>query len=161
MRDLVLRKAVYADIDLLYLWANDKDVRYNSFSPGTISEEEHKAWFERVMNDPNEIQYIMIKDSLPIGQIRLTVHGQSAEIDYSISNKYRNKGYGKEMLRLVKDKIMGDRPDIKKLTAKVKPDNESSYACFLSGNFVEKYRCFEYMLVANEGGEAEKRQETL
>lgn len=143
---LYLRKATIGDMDLLFKWANDPVVRENSFNTNTISYDVHKRWFDSIMNDPSVLQYIMMDNDIPIGQIRLKVHGDEAEIGYSVAKEYRKKGYGHEILRLMADRIRKDNLAIKRLVAKVKPDNTASNRLFISEGYEAIYTCFSKMI---------------
>ena len=46
-RHCFLREAKWEDMEQLFLWANDKEVRKNSFSMEPISYEEHQEWYEK------------------------------------------------------------------------------------------------------------------
>lgn len=148
--NLYLRRAIESDMDLLYEWVNDDMARRNAFNTGHISYDEHKAWFARMMADDDQVQYILMNNEIPIGQVRLLIHGSVAELDYSIANSERKKGYGNELIRLARERIKADNPEIKSLTGKVKPDNMASFACFENNGFVEKYRYFEYSVVRED-----------
>ncbi len=141
-----LRKAVPSDVDLLYEWANEPEVRKNSFCSNRIDYREHVEWFDRMMSDTNVAQYIMMLDQTPIGQIRLALAGDTAEISYSISPKERKKGYGELIIGLSMDKVIEDYPHIKRVTGKVKPQNDASIKCFLQNGFRENYCFFEHEL---------------
>lgn len=143
---LLLRKATEADIEILFHWANDKTVRENSFNSHAIGFEEHTVWFNRMMSDPNEVQYILVMNDEPIGQIRLSINKDEAEIGYSISKSVRGCGYGKEIIRLVIKQVKTDYPYVLKLIAKVKPSNVASYYCFYKNGFEEIYQQLEYDL---------------
>ena len=143
---LQLRKATEADIEILFRWANDKAVRENSFDPHTISFDEHIAWFNRMMSDPNKAQYILVMNGEPIGQIQLSINGAEAEAGYSISEAVRGCGYGRELIRLAIKQVKTDYPSVVKLIGKVKPSNVASYYCFLKNGFEETYRQLEYDL---------------
>lgn len=77
---IYLRKATPEDMKMLFDWANDEDVRRNSFNSNKITWEEHKVWFERLMKDENQYQYILMVDDIPAGQIRLSCEDGKAEI---------------------------------------------------------------------------------
>lgn len=138
-----LRKAVKQDIDLLFEWVNEEAVRKNAFSTGRISYDEHQKWFENLLAREDAGQYIFEQEDEPVGQIRVCVNDDEAEIDYSICKEKRGLGYGKEMLRLLAERIKQDFPKVKKLTAKVKPDNTASQKVFLDMGYAEKYRFYE------------------
>lgn len=141
-----LRKAAKEDMDLLFQWTNESEVRKNSFSTAPISYEEHKHWFAGMMEDMNRIQYIYMADDVPVGQIRIDVSGNTAEISYSICDGWRGKGHGKKMLALLREQVLTDRPEIHTLTAKVKDGNQGSEQAFLKSGYRRKYVTFEQEL---------------
>lgn len=144
---LQLRRAAKSDVDILYEWANDAIVRQNAFNTYSISYDEHTDWFNRVMEDSNQVQYILMAGDEAIGQIRLTIEDAVAEIDYSISKAARGHGYGRQIIELIKKQAAEDYSHVKKLIGKVKPYNNASYNCFTKNGFEEKYRLLEYNMV--------------
>lgn len=96
-----LRKAKQGDMDMLYGWANDPAVRINSFNSEPIPYEDHVKWFNHVLDNEKILQFILMDGNVPVGQIRLNVDGEEAEIGYSIASKFRGKGYGRTILHLV------------------------------------------------------------
>lgn len=145
-KTLYLRKAEPADMELLLEWANDKSVRKNAFHTAKISYEEHQRWFKKLLADETQVQYILTDGTSNIGQIRIGICDGCAEADYSIAVKYRGKGYGKEIIRLLTETVKRDFPEIKKITGKVKPENDVSIHCFADNGFCEIYRAYEYKL---------------
>lgn len=143
-KKLFLREAEPSDLDLLFEWANNEFVRQNAFHTKPITYEEHKKWFEKLLNDREQIQFIMYLGDEPVGQARLTVNMEEAEIDYSIAAEKRGMGYGKELIRLVQDIVYNEYASIKKLTAKVKASNAASIYCFRKNGFSEVYHQYEY-----------------
>ena len=141
-----LREATSEDRDLLFEWANDPVVRMNSFHSDPISYEEHKNWFNRIMNDENSLQFIMMEEDKSIGQIRLTICDDEATIGYSIGIQYRGKGYGHIILELIADEIKNSYPEIRTLNAKVKPDNIASNALFEKAGYEKDYISYSYRL---------------
>lgn len=138
-----LRKADENDMNLLFNWANESMVRKNSFSSKEILYEEHKAWYKNLLNRTDCVQYIYMDKTEAVGQVRLTIKGSVAEIAYSICAPKRCMGYGKTMLRLIYEQVKIDFPQIKKLIAKVKPDNIASKKAFLDVGYTECYDTFE------------------
>lgn len=128
------------DMDLLYRWANDPVVRNNSFNTETISYENHVKWFRKMVKDPSVLQFILKDDDMPVGQIRLNIVGENAEIGYSIGNEFRGKGYGHIILQLIAQEVQVNYPEIKKLVARVKPENAVSNSLFKTEGY-----CLEYM----------------
>lgn len=137
-----LKRAGQEDMDLLYVWANDPAVRRNSFHIEKILYEEHKEWYRRLLADPDRGQYLYFRDGTPVGQVRIAAAGEEAEISYSICAEKRGKGYAKEMLSLLRKQVCTDFPDVRYLTAKVKPDNSASQGVFLSLGYQKIYETY-------------------
>lgn len=141
-----LRNASWEDVDLLFSWVNDKEVRENSFSQKEISYEEHKKWYENLLQQKNVKQYIYMCDDEPVGQVRIEVSGDEAFIGYSISPEKRGMGHGKHMIKLLTKQVKLDFPEVKQLVAKVKFENVASQKVFKDVGYVEKYCVFEMEL---------------
>lgn len=144
--EVYLREATLSDVDLLFEWVNGEDVRKNAFDTHTITFEEHSSWFSRLLNDRNQAQYILMRGSKPIGQIRLDIDRSDAEIDYSIANDERGYGYGKLIIGLVIKRVRDDFPEIDRLIGRVKPSNAASFCCFEKNGFKEKFQQLELKL---------------
>lgn len=144
---LWLRKATWEDMDLLYQWANDAEVRKNAFHMEKIPYEDHKKWFGKVMEDERIYQYILCDDDVFIGQIRLNVEGDTAWIDYSICSDKRGLGYGSTMLSLMEQQLAVDKISysyIAKLAGQVKYRNAASAKAFEKCGY-EKKELAEYI----------------
>ena len=149
MKDIYLRRATAEDVMLIYEWANDKGVRENSFNSNPIQLEDHICWYENKMQSKTTLFYILMNGEKPIGQIRLELEDVSAQVNYSISAQHRGKGYGKEMLRLVEVELQTLHPEIKKMVAEVKGDNEASQRVFQNEKYKRAYIVYEKD-IANE-----------
>lgn len=138
-----LRDAIESDVDLLFEWANEEAVRKNSFSTSEIAYSDHIKWFKNILTKDNEKQYIFMYENQPAGQIRIKINEQEAEIGYSICVEKRKLGLGKEMIALLYQKVKQDYPNIKRLTAKVKPDNTASQKVFSDTGYALKFYAYE------------------
>lgn len=141
-----LRTAVKEDMDLLFKWANEQSVRKNSFSMEEITYEEHQRWYLELLERKDIRQYIYVYNGEEIGQVRITICGETAEIGYSVCAERRGMGHGKNLLQLLYNQVREDFPEVKKLVAKVKPDNIASQKAFLDVGYMEKYEVFEICL---------------
>lgn len=142
--NVYLRLATKDDIDLLFLWANDTQVRNNAFHIEKIPYEDHKKWFSKVMRDDLCIQYIFVFENKPIGQIRFSILNDEAEIDYSIVSNMRGKGYGKLMLNLAREELHKSYPSIKTLIGRVKNGNYASEKSFAECGYEKVFTQFEF-----------------
>ena len=77
---LFLRKVTENDMLMLFKWANDPDVRKNAFHSETITLEEHTNWFNKLIMDDSQYQYILMCDDIAVGQIRLSVENNNSGI---------------------------------------------------------------------------------
>ena len=117
---IYLRKAEATDVDLLFEWANEPEVRKNSFNSELIDYSVHTKWFNKVLSSDNIEQFILMDDDTAVGQIRININEDEAEISYSIGAEFRGKGYGKSgakrIHRMTKDVILGiTKPAIRRL----------------------------------------------
>lgn len=142
--NIYLRDVTYEDKDLLYNWANDEDVRKNSFSTRSISYDEHCIWFDNMMKNESIVQWILQEDEKPVGQIRITINGSEGSIGYSVCVDRRGAGLGKIMLSIAIEKLSEDYPVVKKLVAKVKPENIASLKVFENNGFEAKFQQLEF-----------------
>jgi RimJ/RimL family protein N-acetyltransferase len=131
-----LRKATPKDVDLLFQWANDPDVRKAAFCSREIGCQEHQAWFSQKLADPHCFHYIAL-DSLgsPVGQIRFAIHKQTAEIDYSVARICRSQGYGQQILTAGIDKLSTETARPLTLSARVLTSNRPSSRIFAAAGF--------------------------
>ena len=141
---IYLRKANADDCDLLFEWANDETTRANSFNTNKIEYESHVKWFDALLKDKNRVQYILMDGEEPVGQVRFDIDGDTAEIGYSIKKSSRGKGYGKAIISLSISRMKEDYPFVKRIEAKVKPDNNQSMKCFMNNDFKHVYNQLEF-----------------
>jgi spore coat polysaccharide biosynthesis protein SpsF len=127
-----LRKATESDLNLLFNWANDEDVRRNSITNHTITFDEHSAWFSKKINSADCVMFILEVEQEPAGLIRFDYNNTERvwEIGYSIANNFRGKGLSKV---LVKDsmELLNKFP----VVAYVKTDNLKSQKVFAGLQF--------------------------
>jgi UDP-2,4-diacetamido-2,4,6-trideoxy-beta-L-altropyranose hydrolase len=138
-----LRPAIAADEALLFRWANDPQVRANSFSPQPITPDEHRCWFQKGLEDPNRLHLIAKPtDSCPVGQIRFErapemVEGRACEatVDLSLDRCARGYGLAPDLVRLglqAMEQRWGPAIDA---VAEVLTSNTASNACFARAGF--------------------------
>lgn len=141
-----LRPATASDEALLLRWANDPQVRENSFSPEPIQAGTHHDWFQRGLADPDRLLLIATAaDGCPIGQIRFdrqlaSAQGTSSEatVDLSLDRCARGHGLASELVRLglqVMEQRWGTATDA---VAEVLASNTASNACFARAGFTQE-----------------------
>lgn len=83
---------------------------------------------------------------MPIGQARIKVHDDIAEISYSIIPEKQRLGHGSEILSKISDEILKEFPDVEKIVGKVKTDNIASQKAFEKAGYMETCRLFEKVI---------------
>ena len=144
---IMLRRCTYSDMDIIYKWINDDEVRNNSFNSDYIEYETHVKWFNEKINSNNIYMYIILNNNKEIGTIRLEKHNSKAIISYLISNEYRGKGYGNKVIDLIKKEAIINNIDI--LEAIVKKDNIASRKIFINNGFFEIEENDRYLYLLN------------
>lgn len=141
-----LRPADENDESLLLRWANDSNVRSNSFSPELIAPDDHKKWFKKALADSNQLILIAHESTgCPIGQIRFelntaTKKGELKEsrIDISLDKFARGHGLASELINKGLQLMREHWGSEVKAIAEVLESNAASNACFASAGFLRE-----------------------
>lgn len=135
--DLGVRPAEITDVELLWHWANDPDVRRFSFSPENIRLRSHTEWFRRKIASASSRIYVIERAGAPVGQVRYDrVSPDEAEIDISIAAEHRGQGYGPLALELTGDRALKEL-EVHRVVGIVVESNVGSCAAFQKAGFVE------------------------
>lgn len=112
---------------LLYLnWANDPEVRANSFNSEAIKLENHRDWFLREVQNPRTLLLVFEYGGTPFGQTRFHSEHDQSLLNYSIDKEFRGQGLGAQMIDKALELLHESQPHIHSIIAKVKADNHSS-----------------------------------
>ncbi|MDA9811370.1 GNAT family N-acetyltransferase [Flavobacteriaceae bacterium] len=100
--NLNLRKIELKDNQTLFEWANDNVTRQMSSEEHLISSEEHDVYIKKILRKKTTSQYLFEIDKTPIGTIKEEINTKKniIQLSYTISPKYRNKGYSKQLLNI-------------------------------------------------------------
>lgn len=132
---LYLRRATMDDMDLLFKWANNPDVRKNAFNTEPIPYENHVAWFNKMMLNNSVIQYILCENDKELGQIRLNIENKAGVISYSVDESFRGKGFGTKMLAMIEEIIVLKKIQVSTLIGQVKYENKASAKAFVKNGY--------------------------
>jgi RimJ/RimL family protein N-acetyltransferase len=126
-----LRQATIADAQLLFDWANDKDVRRNAIHSEAIEWENHLKWLSAKLNTSTKL-FILEYNGEAAGQIRFdwSEEEQGWMVDYSVSESFRGKGLGKRLIEAGIAKL-----NLYPVLAFVKPENTPSIKVFEALSF--------------------------
>ena len=130
-----LRSATKEDAELYFQWANDPDVRANSYQTADIDWNDHVKWFEDTLASSENALYLYSISEKPAGQIRLRMTEKKAVISYSVAHDFRGKGLGKWMLTHISLLMRVAHPQVRQLEGWVKKTNVASLKAFQSGGY--------------------------
>jgi UDP-2,4-diacetamido-2,4,6-trideoxy-beta-L-altropyranose hydrolase len=133
-----LRKATIADARLYWEWANDADVRAQSFDSRPIEWETHERWFAAKVQDLQTVLYVAEKEGEPFGQVRFQLENDQATISFSLDKAYRGQGLGGWMLERAMCIFASERPGRTSFVGLVKHGNFSSQKVFDKLGFLIK-----------------------
>lgn len=128
---IYLRRVKETDMKLLFDWRNNELVRKNSFCMDPVEWNEHVKWFNTTLVKSSVLFFILICKEQEVGQIRIDLElDNTAIINYSIAEKYRGLGYGKQILHLAETELYERFKNKYMLNALVKENNISSQVAF-------------------------------
>lgn len=135
---LTIRSVSKDDIQLLFEWANEKQVRENAIETDAITYPTHEKWFQNKLTSDSSLIYICSLKSTAIGQVRFDKIDNDYFIDYSLDYHFRGRRLGLELVKLAIKKLRKsltiDKISIKAI---VKDDNFASLNIFREQSFSE------------------------
>lgn len=137
--NLTLRPANIQDKYLLHKWVNEVKVRENSFNSNLIPFNAHYKWLKSKLLSLDSFLFIAETEKNPVGQIRCDriIYSDNFEIDYSISDCHRGRGFGKLIILALEDYISKNFTFDVVLIGKVKLENEYSINIFRKLDYIE------------------------
>jgi len=136
-----LRQATTHDEGLYFIWANDPDVRQQSFSSEPIELAQHQRWFHARLHSSQALLHVMIDaQGLPLGQIRLERSEQipiRAVIGFSLDPAARGYGLAPHLLQLGLDALQRHWGEGLEAYGEVRETNLASCKAFLRAGFRE------------------------
>lgn len=101
--NITLREVRMDDMELLFAWLNDYELRINGAPYRPVSWPEHVNWVTQRLTKGAETFFIIALNDQAIGTVNLSESGPVHRgADFSIrigDEKYRGKGYGTEALQ--------------------------------------------------------------
>ncbi|MDK9723668.1 MAG: UDP-2,4-diacetamido-2,4,6-trideoxy-beta-L-altropyranose hydrolase [Sterolibacteriaceae bacterium MAG5] len=126
-----LCKAGFVDEDLLLRWANDLDVRRNSFCPDPIDHAAHHAWLAARLEKGSNTRIYIAKSACdtPIGQVRFERKDGLWVISFSIDALFRGAGLAPRLLSDAMRELMEEMGPVE-FVGRVKTANPKSINVF-------------------------------
>lgn len=134
-----IRKSTNEDARLLFEWANDKNVRENSFSSEPIQWDAHIEWLKRTFAAGSKLFILELGDR-PAGMIRFDKKDNYYLLNYSIASRFRGLGLGKKIITFGIEALKAIQSDSTiNIHAQVKEQNVASLHIFRTLGFEELF----------------------
>ena len=133
-REVTLRPAHLADVELVFQWANDPVTRAASFRPAPSAHAEHVAWFEAQLARPDRHLRIAARQGVPFGFLRLDRDANASDrctLSVNLAPEALGRGLGTCVLRAATAEAA--RLGFRAIAVLVRPENKASARAFLSG----------------------------
>lgn len=132
---LTVRRADVRDAELLRGWRNDAETRRRSFTKTTVSAAEHRAWLNKRLTSDRAAIWIFNDGEVPVGQVRVDIDRDVAEVSIVVAPERRGRGYGKAMLSEAVRLLRKEFDDGLRARALVLDDHEASLRTFTACGF--------------------------
>lgn len=142
MNQITLRPVKEEDFSIMYKWRNDPNVRKMMFNTAELELDEHISFWNNRLHDKSSFSFMVFDSEKPIGVIRLDKRLDLYEIDILISPEEQGRGIGKRVLEEII--AFAKNKNIKKLSARIKPENQRSKQIFQRNGFKEVYSYYEW-----------------
>lgn len=130
VENMGFRKVEWKDRELLYMWANEEEVRRQSFHTEDILWEDHVRWFEEKIYSGKCDLLIWVEGGIDTGMLRLDYEDGKARVSYSVQKDQRRKGAASRLIAAVPQYIKSAKPEIHNVVAEVKSGNLASQRIF-------------------------------
>ena len=134
---LLIRPAGPGDSRFVWETNSDPDVRRVSQVTAAIPWEDHMAWFDRRLEDPDYRMYIVETAGAPCGIVRFRREGEVATISIALRPSCRGRGLGTEAIRSASRLARRSWP-IVSVEATIHRSNGQSIQAFRRAGFVER-----------------------
>lgn len=145
---LSLREADHDDVGIVWHIANDVEVRAQAVQRDPIGWASHVAWFAARLASPDCEIYLLEAAGAPVGLVRFDIDGRTATIDYALVASARGRGWGRVLIELGIDHLLGQRKaQVEVLEAYVREGNRPSLRVLEAAGFERRPSSYDPPLV--------------
>jgi RimJ/RimL family protein N-acetyltransferase len=132
---LSYRKPTIKDLLLYFKWANEPEVRKQSYKSTLLDLEDHQSWFSDKLKDENCVMFLFESEGQPVGQVRFQKQiGGVAIVGVTVDNQFRGRGMATNILKIASEEFLRLNTHFS-LHAYIKKDNVASVKAFLNASF--------------------------
>ncbi|WP_162130920.1 GNAT family N-acetyltransferase [Clostridium senegalense] len=143
---MLLRKVHLSDCETLFTWINDMEVRKNARYTDVVSIEDFTDRFIKELESENVYSFIVEKDSVSIGQLKLSKDEDRVVFNYSVDKNYRGQGLGTEIVKQGEKFAKSNINNINKFVAYVRGSNKGSCKIFKKLNYTIVFSNDDYVI---------------
>jgi len=129
-KTMQVRDATSDDARMIYEWRISPEVIGASRNTASFPLEDHLAWLERVLQDPQRLLLIGLHDGREVGVVRFDIDGGRAEVSIFLAPCAMGAGLGRALLAAGEFKLRHMHPQVTRVDAWVNADNPRSFQLF-------------------------------
>lgn len=131
---IAIRRVTPKDTDIIYQWANDKEVRKNSYQSNAITYQEHEAWFLKKIATPNCLFFLAECNGVPAGFIRYEIKEDYATVGILVAESFRGLGLAAIFLKISSRMYFENQAS--SVLAFIKKTNKASCVAFEKAGYI-------------------------
>jgi UDP-2,4-diacetamido-2,4,6-trideoxy-beta-L-altropyranose hydrolase len=125
-----VRPGTYGDARMIYDWRTSPEVMGSSRSTGPFTFEDHCAWLERVLKDPQRLLLIGLREGREAGVVRFDIDRCRAEVSIFLAPGMMGNGLGRALLAASEARLRYEHPHVTHIDAWVNANNPRSFRLF-------------------------------
>lgn len=132
-----LRPATMDDREMVFRWRNDPFILAHGSLHRGVSWEEHDRWFEGTILERDRKMFIVLQQSIPIGQIRFDREDRrDCIVSVYLLEAFTGRGWGVQAIR-IGCALVFQAWDVERVIACVRTDNPGGRSSFRKAGFEE------------------------
>lgn len=140
--EITLRPAAAQDCRAIFEWRNDPRARAHAHDSSPLVFSSHARWFEAMLADPDRLMLIAAAGTEPAAVVRFDCVGSSATLSIYLVPAMHGKALGPAVIRQASAWLLGERPEIERILAEVRPENPASVLAFDEAGYALQYQTF-------------------
>lgn len=133
-----VRQATTDDARMIYEWRTAPEVLGASRNTTSFSFEDHCAWLERVLQDPQRLLLIGLHEGRDAGVVRFDIDSGRAEVSIFLAPEAMGAGLGRALLAAGEVKLRHEHPQVTRVDAWVNADNPRSFQLFQHNGYIHQ-----------------------
>lgn len=135
------REVSSSDSDMLLRWRNDPAIYQFLFHPYPIKNEDHQKWLNKVLADRHIFFLLGLYNAEPAGTVRFDLNHDlsTAEVGIYLASEFHGKGLSASLLVLAEEIAAKKFLNLKKIVARVLPENKASEKMFLNCGYMPTF----------------------